>query len=71
MIPTSAINYRHLPPPHQQVATWFKVLIAQHVQLKSEINHITALLSQPTFCIFQFDAKLRRLITGVIVAVRY
>jgi hypothetical protein len=66
MTPTSAINYRHLPPPqHQQVATWSKVLIAQHVQLKSEINHITALLSQPTFCIFQFDAKLRRLIKGV------
>jgi len=65
MTPTSAINYRYLTLTQEQhVATWAKVLIAQHVQLKSEMKQISAFLSQPTFCIFQLDAKLRRLIKG-------
>ncbi|PKH57229.1 hypothetical protein CXF83_03110 [Shewanella sp. Choline-02u-19] len=60
------INYWHLSSTQdQRVTTWSKVLIAQHIQLKSEITNITSLLSQPTFCIFKLDAKLRRLIKGV------
>lgn len=66
MTPSSATSNLNLQATQDLlVKTWAKVLIAQHVQLKSEMNNITARLSQGSLCIFQLDAKLRRLIKGV------
>jgi hypothetical protein len=60
-------NYQLLDMSEQYAANWSSILIKQHIQLKLDIENITKLLAQPSYCVLQLDAKIKRLVKGVKV----
>lgn len=48
------------------LSQWPEILMAQHIQLESEINTISTLVAQDECHLLQLDARLKKLIKGVL-----